>query len=41
MRFRSDVFRYLLVLNMKRLETNRQNASVTIEDLGEEEGNDQ
>jgi len=39
MRFRPDVFKYLLVLNMKRLETNRENASVTIEDLGEEEGN--
>ena len=30
-----EVFQYLLVLNMKRLETNEKNATVTMEELGE------
>jgi hypothetical protein len=29
-----EVFQYLLVLNMKRLETNEKNATVTMEELG-------
>lgn len=31
--YRSDMFRYLLMLNMKRLQTNEKKATVTIEEL--------
>jgi hypothetical protein len=33
--FRPQVFRYLLVLNMKRVRTNEKNSTVTMEELGE------
>ena len=33
--FRPEMFKYLLILNMKRVTTNEKNATVTMEELGE------